>query len=150
MIFPIIVLALNLVWPRSPRVKLVGVITLVLAAWLPDLNTLDRVVGLTERILTHEQEGTPEQIVSNLHVVRDWSHQMLLYVCLGFTLAVTFALIPSDIVSRLCQRDAPKKPLQAIPIGIGTAPLGSEADERHNAVVAGAGAPPAAVPEPGR
>jgi len=148
MTFPIIVLAMNLVWPRSPRVKLVGVVVLVLAAWLPDLNPLDRVVGLTERILTHHQEGTSEQIVGNLHLVRDWSHQTLLFVCLGFTLAVVFALIPADIVSRLCQRvrDAPNKTLQATAAVLGS----SEASEKHNAVVAGASAPPAAVPELGR
>jgi hypothetical protein len=44
----------------------------------------------------------------------------------------------------------PNKSLQAIPIEIGTAPLDSEADERHNAVVAEASALPTAVPEPGR
>jgi len=101
MMFPIIVLALNLVWPRSRRLKSIGLVLLVLAAWLPDLNPLDRVVGLAERILTGKQEGTPEQIVSNLRIVQGWAHQTLIYVSLGFTLAVIFAATPVHVISRL-------------------------------------------------
>ena len=99
--FPIIILALNLVWPRSRRLKSIGVVLLVLAAWLPDLNPLDRVVGLAERILTDQQEGTAEQIISNLRIVQGWAHQTLIYVSLGLTLAVIFAATPLDVISRL-------------------------------------------------
>ena len=106
--FPIIVLAFNLVWPRSPRLKSVGLVLLVLAAWLPDLNPLDRVVGLAERILTGGQEGTPEQIVPNLRLVQGWAHQTLLYVSLGFTLAVIFAVTPVDVISRIRSQKSQK------------------------------------------
>jgi hypothetical protein len=86
---------------------------LVLAAWLPDLNPLDRVVGLAERILTGEQDGTKEQIISNLHIVTNWAHETLYYVKLGFTAAVVFALVPADAISRLCSpRAAPNNALQ--------------------------------------
>jgi hypothetical protein len=112
MIFPIVVLAFNLAWPRSRRLKYIAIVVLVLATWLADLNPLDRVVGLAERILTGVQEGTKEQIISNLRIVIGWAHETLYYVKLGFTLAVIFAATPADVISRFrSRRAAPNKSL---------------------------------------
>ena len=108
MLFPVFLLTGNLVWPRSRRLKSIGLVILVLAAWLPDLNPLDRVVGLAERILIGGQEGTPEQIVSNLRLVQGWAHQTLFYVSIGFTLAVIFAVTPVDLISRFRSQKAEK------------------------------------------
>jgi hypothetical protein len=114
MLFPIFLLTLNLIWPRSQHLKIVGLVLLVLAAWLPDLNPLDRVINLAERILKGEQTGTPEQIMSNLRIAQGWAHDTLYYVKLGFTAAVVFALVPADVISRFCSRRvAPNKSLQA-------------------------------------
>jgi hypothetical protein len=118
MSFPVIVLAFNLVWPRSRRLKYIAIVVLVLAAWLPDLNPLDRVIGLAERILTGEQKGTTEQIISNLRIVTGWAHETLYYVKLGFTFAVIFAATPADVISRFrSRRAAPNKSLQATAAG---------------------------------
>lgn len=112
MFFPIVVLVFNLVWPRSRRLKITALVIFVFAAWLQDLNPLDRVVNLAERILKREQTGTPEQIISNLRIAQGWAHETLFYVKLCFTIAVMVAMIPTDILPRFCsRRAAPDKSL---------------------------------------
>jgi hypothetical protein len=107
MAFPLVGLALNLVWPRKRVLKAVGIIVLLLAAYLQDLNPLDRAVGIAERILTKQQDGTPEQVVSNLRIGQSLAHQTMFDVFLGLTLAVVFAATPVDIIARIRSRSRP-------------------------------------------
>jgi hypothetical protein len=107
MAIPLFGLAINLAWPRKHSLKTVGITVLLLTAYLhgfSGLNPLDRVVGLTERIVTGQQIGTPEQIVSNLQIGQRLAHQTLFDVSFGFTLAVIFALTPVDIIARIRSR----------------------------------------------
>jgi len=107
MAFPLVGLALNLVWPRKRVLKAIGIVVLLLAAYLHGflgLNPLDRVVGLAERILTKQQGGTPEQVVSNLRIGQSLAHQTMFDVSLGLTLAVMFAATPVDIIARIRSR----------------------------------------------
>lgn len=107
MAFPLMGLALNLVWPRKRVLKAVGLVALLLAAYLNgflSLNPLDRAVGLAERILTKQRDGTPEQIVSNLRIGQSLAHQTMSDVSLGLTLAVVFAATPVDIIARIRSR----------------------------------------------
>jgi hypothetical protein len=110
MAFPLVGLALNLVWPRKRILKAVGIVLLLLAAYLHGfvgLNPLDRAVGLAERILTKQQDGTPEQVVSNLRIGQSLAHQTMFDVSLGLTLAVVFAATPVDIIARIRSRSRP-------------------------------------------
>jgi hypothetical protein len=107
MAFPLVGLALNLVWPRKRVLKVVGIVVLLLAAYLHGflgLNPLDRVVGLAERILTKQLDGTPEQVVSNLRIGQSLAHQTMFDVSLGLTLAVVFVATPVDIIARIRSR----------------------------------------------
>ena len=107
MAFPLVGLALNLVWPRKRVLKAIGIVVLLLAAYLHGflgLNPLDRVVGLAERILTKQQDGTPQQVVSNLRIGQALAHQTMFDVSLGLTLAVMFAATPVDIIARIRSR----------------------------------------------
>lgn len=104
---PIIGLAINLVWPRKRNLKVVGIILLILMAYLEGfsgLNPLDRVVGLAERIVTGQQTGTPEEVVSNLRIAQALAHRAMFNVSLGLSLAVVFAATPVDIISRIRPR----------------------------------------------
>src|SRR6266436_4054167 len=70
--FPLVGLAINLVWPRKRSLKAVGIVLLLLTAYLHGffgLNPLDRVVGLAERTLTGEQKGVPDHVLRRDHVV---------------------------------------------------------------------------------
>jgi hypothetical protein len=110
MAFPLVGLALNLVWPRKRVLKAIGIVVLLLAAYLHGflgLNPLDRVVGLAERILTKQQGGTPEQLVSNLRIGQSLAHQTIFDVSLGLTLAVVFAATPVEIIARIRSRSRP-------------------------------------------
>ena len=109
MAFPLMGLALNLVWPRKRVLKAIGIVMLLLAAYLHGfvgLNPLDRVVGLAERILTKQQDGTPQQVVSNLRIGQALAHQTMFDVSLGLTLAVMFAATPVDIIARIRSRSS--------------------------------------------
>lgn len=111
MAFPLVGLAINLVWPRKRSLKVVGIILLLLTAYLhgfSGLNPLDRVVGLAERIVTGQQDGTPKQVVSNLRLGQRLAHQTMFDVSLGLTLAVVFAATPVDIIARILSRSHPK------------------------------------------
>jgi hypothetical protein len=104
---PIIGLAINLVWPRKRSLKVVGIILLILMAYLESfsgLNPLDRVVGLAERVLMGQQTGTPEQIISNLRLGQALAHRAMFNVSLGLTLAVVFAATPVDFIARIRSR----------------------------------------------
>ena len=107
MAFPLVGLAINLVWPHKRSLKAVGIVLLLLTVYLhgfSGLNPLDRVVGLAERIVTGQQAGTPEQVVSNLRIGQALAHQTMFDVSLGLTLAVMFAAIPVDILARIRSR----------------------------------------------
>ncbi len=100
MVFPAACLAVNLIWPRYRSVKAIGLVLLVLTAFLhgfSGLNPLDRAEGLVERIVTGEQTGTPQQIVSELHLGRDLAHKTMFEVSLALTLAVFFAATPTGL-----------------------------------------------------
>ena len=104
MVFPLVGLATNLVWPRKRSLKAVGIVALLLAAYAHGffgLNSLDRNVGVVERIVTKQREGAPEDILSLLRVGRLMAHQTMGDVSLGLTLAVLFAAIPADIIAGL-------------------------------------------------
>ena len=104
MVFPLVGLAINLVWPRMRSLKAVGIVVLLLAAYLHGfvgLNSLDRNVGVAERIVTNQREGTSEDVVSLLDYGKLMAHQTMDDVSLGLTLAVAFALMPVDIIARL-------------------------------------------------
>lgn len=112
MAFPLAGLAFNLVWPRKRALKAIGIVALLLAAYLHGflgLNPLERAVGLAERTLTKQQAGTPEQVVSNLRIGQSLAQQTLLDVSLGLTLAVVFAATPVDIIARIRSRSRPKQ-----------------------------------------
>ena len=88
---------------------LILIVMLLLAAYLHGfvgLNPLDRVVGLAERILTKQQDGTPQQVVSNLRIGQALAHQTMFDVSLGLTLAVMFAATPVDIIARIRSRSS--------------------------------------------
>jgi len=107
MVFPAACLAVNLIWPRRRGVKIAGLILLVLTAYLhgfSSLSPLDRAVALTERIVTDQQPGTPEKIVSELHLGRLIAHQTMFEVSLALSLAVAFALMPADFLERYFSR----------------------------------------------
>ena len=109
MVFPLVGLAINLVWPQKRGLKVAAIVVLLLAAYLHGfvgLNPLDRVVGLADRILTKQQDGTPEQIVSNLRIGQSLAHQTMFDVSLGLTLAVVFAATPVDILARIRSRSS--------------------------------------------
>ena len=109
MLIPLIGLTINLVWLRKNSLKVIGVLLLILNAYLDGffgLNPLDRVVGLAERIVTGQQDGTPEQVVSNLRIGQTLAHQAMFYVSLGLTLAVVFAATPVDIIARIRSRSS--------------------------------------------
>ena len=103
MVFPTVCLAVNLIWPRYRSVKVVGLALLVVIAHLhgfSGLNPLDRAVGLTERIVTGEQTGTPQKVVSELHLGRDLAHKTMFEVSLVLTLAVFLAATPVNFFVR--------------------------------------------------
>jgi hypothetical protein len=107
MVFPLVGLAINLVWPRKRSLKAVGIVLLLLTAYIhgfSGLNPLDRVVGLAERIATGQQPGTPEQVVSNLRIGQALAHQTMFDVSLGLTLAVLFAATPDDVIACIRSR----------------------------------------------
>jgi hypothetical protein len=112
-------LAVNLVWPRKGSIKACCILLLLLTAYLhgfSGLNPLDRAVGLSERILTGQQAGTPEQVVSNLHFGQALAHATMFDVSLGLTLGVIFAATPVDIFmrrrSRLLRQRHPHEAVQ--------------------------------------
>ena len=107
MIPPLIILLVNLVWPRKVGVKIAALVVLVLAAYLHGfmgLNPLDRVVGLAQRILLESQNGTSEQVVRNLRIGQAQAHQTLFQVSLGLTMAVILAATPVNFIQRLRSR----------------------------------------------
>lgn len=105
--FPLVGLTINLFWPRKRSLKALGIVLLLLTAYLhgfSGLNPLDRVVGLAERIVTGQQAGTPEQIVSNLRIGQALAHQTVFDISFGLTLAVLFAATPVDMIARIRSR----------------------------------------------
>lgn len=109
MVFPLVGLAVNLVWPRKRYLKALGIVVLLLAAYLHGfvgLNPLDRNVGVVERIVTKQQDSSPEQIVSILSFAQSLAHQTMFNVSLGLTLAVIFAAMPVDIIARCRSRSS--------------------------------------------
>ena len=107
MVYPLVGLAINLVWPRKRSLKAVGIVVLLLAAYLHGLlglNSLDRNVGVAERIVTKQRQGKPEDVVSLLRYGQSMAHQTMADVSLGLTLAVVFTAMPVDIIARLRSR----------------------------------------------
>ena len=107
MAFPLMGLAFNLVWPRKRVLKAVGIVVLLLAAYLHGfvgLNPLDRNIGVAERIVTKTRDGTPEDVVRLLRYGQLMAHQTMSDVSLGLTLAVMFAATPVDIIARIRSR----------------------------------------------
>jgi hypothetical protein len=109
MVFPLVGLAINLVWPRKRSLKALGIVILLLTAYLHGfvgLNPLDRNVGVVERIVTKQRDGSPEQIVSILRFAQSLAHQTMFDVSVGLTLAVIFAATPVDIIARCRSRSS--------------------------------------------
>ena len=107
MVFPLLGLAINLVWPRKRSLKAVGIVVLLLAAYQHGffgLNPLDRNIGVAESIVSKEQDGTSEDVVRLLSYGQTMAHQTMFDVSLGLTLAVMFAATPADIITRLRSR----------------------------------------------
>jgi hypothetical protein len=107
MAFPLVGLTINLVWPRKRALKIVGIVLLLLTAYshgFLGLNPLDRAVGLAERIVTGQEAGTPEEVVSNLRFGQALAHQTMFDVSLGLILAVVFAATPVNIIARIRSR----------------------------------------------
>ncbi len=107
MVPPLISLAVNLAWPRRKSIKAAGILFLLPTAYihgLSGLNPLDRAVGLAGRIVSGQQAGTPEQVVSNLRIGQELAHQTMFDISLGLTLVVIFAATPVDIVACIRSR----------------------------------------------
>jgi hypothetical protein len=114
-VFPLLGLAINLLWPRRRDCKYFGLVVLVLAAWLHGFFgpiPLVRSIGLAERVLTGKSQVEPEQVVSLLRASKAYAENTIFDVSLGLTLAAIFAALPADILARLYARAKSGAPLQ--------------------------------------
>jgi hypothetical protein len=104
MVVPLVVLATNLLFPRSRIVKILALLFLVFAATLHGLlahNQIDRSLrAVAGRLSSSDSPILPAEEAQQIKAVDVAVTQYGFDVWLGFCLAVLFAAVPCDILRR--------------------------------------------------
>ena len=102
--FPIIGLALNLVYPRWRSVQLLFLAGLMLTAWfhgtMGGMMPLKRAVAMTERALSKATTVEPREVLLFLRSAQATAEQTVYDIWLGLSIGVILAVLPLNLLSR--------------------------------------------------